>query len=277
MSYSGGGIGGLSLALVLKKFMAPSALAVDLYEAESEFTEMGAGITVWQRTRSIFASLDLQGALENRAVSPPLTLRKSDTKEPFAFHTLVIPRELCKLHYLRESDVNLGRITDGCIALPRVEMMRLLLESLNPDSSPFLTIHFSKKLASYDQDAHGVNLHFADGSSARADILVGADGLGSPTRKTMCASVTECTAAGDSEKAAAIQQRTQPTWTGTYAYRALLDRERLKGVSPHNVMLSSGFMVSSFRQVSWRYTDALTVVWVRKGMIIGVVCELLPG
>ncbi|EKM60416.1 uncharacterized protein PHACADRAFT_246354 [Phanerochaete carnosa HHB-10118-sp] len=218
----GGGIGGLTLALVLKKFMTSSTFTVDLYEAEPSFTEIGAGITVWQRTRSVFASLGLQATLENRALSPPMTLRKSDTKEPFVFHTLVIPH--------------------GCIALPRADMVQLLVESLYADSTSFLTIHFSKKLEVYDQDGYGITLRFADGSSSRADVLVGADGIGSPTRKTMYAGIAEHIAQGDPEKATSILQSARPTWTGTHAYRTLLDREKLKTISPQNVMLGGGLL-----------------------------------
>ncbi|EKM60412.1 uncharacterized protein PHACADRAFT_203617 [Phanerochaete carnosa HHB-10118-sp] len=218
----GGGISGLSLALVLKKFMAPSKLSVDLYEAEPTFTEIGAGITVWHRTRSVFASLGLQAALENRALSPPMTLRKSDTKEPFVFGALVTPH--------------------GCIALPRVDLVQLLVESLQIDPMPFLTIHFSKKLVSYDQAADGVTLHFADGSSSRSDVLVGADGIGSSTRRTMYADLAERVAQNDPAKADSILQSAQPTWTGTYTYRTLLDREKLETVSPQNVMLGGGYL-----------------------------------
>lgn len=218
----GGGISGLALALVLKTFANPEALAFDLYEAGSAFTEIGAGITVWHRTRSIFSALGLQAALKDRAVSPPFTLRKSDTKDPFAFHTLTIPH--------------------GSMALPRVEMITLLVEALKPESTPWLKVHFSKKLKSYDQDAAGVSLCFADGSVSRADILIGADGIGSPTRKAMFTDLANRASRHDPEKATAILQTAQPTWTGTYAYRTLIDAERLRAVSPQNLMLSGGFM-----------------------------------
>lgn len=263
--YSGGGISGLSLALVLKKFMTSSTLTVDLYEAESAFTEVGAGITVWQRTRSIFASLGLQAALDNRAVSPPMKMRKSDTKEPFAFHTLVIPRKFLNIHYIFSSVTNLLCAADGSIALPRLDMVQLLVENLQPDSTPFLTIHFSKKLNSYNQDADGVTLRFSDGSSSRADLLVGADGIGSLTRKTMYAGIAERVAQNDSAKAALILQGAQPTWTGTYAYRTLLESEKLRAVSPENVMLSSGLMVRSLFEL--RESSLMRQQWCGTGKV----------
>ncbi|GEK21869.1 FAD-dependent monooxygenase [Cellulomonas xylanilytica] len=41
---------------------------------------------------------------------------------------------------------------------------------------------YGSRLVSIDQDAHGVRATFADGTVAEGDLLVGADGIGSPTR-----------------------------------------------------------------------------------------------
>jgi len=54
---SGGGIGGLTLAFALSK--SPD-IFVDVYEAASKFTEIGAGMSLSWRTRQILKSLDLE-------------------------------------------------------------------------------------------------------------------------------------------------------------------------------------------------------------------------
>ena len=54
---SGGGVGGLTLAYALSK--SPE-IQVDVYEAASKFTEIGAGISVWWRTRQVLKSLGLE-------------------------------------------------------------------------------------------------------------------------------------------------------------------------------------------------------------------------
>jgi salicylate hydroxylase len=54
---SGGGIGGLTLAFALSK--SPD-ISIDVYEAASKFTEIGAGIILSWRTRQVLKSLCLE-------------------------------------------------------------------------------------------------------------------------------------------------------------------------------------------------------------------------
>jgi 2-polyprenyl-6-methoxyphenol hydroxylase-like FAD-dependent oxidoreductase len=44
-------------------------------------------------------------------------------------------------------------------------------------------IEFGRACTGFEQDAGGVTVRFSDGSSADADVLVGADGIGSPVRR----------------------------------------------------------------------------------------------
>lgn len=91
MPFSGGGIGGLCLAVVLKKFIGTKDITIDVYEADAKFAELGTGVTIWERTRSILRTLGMADAFDRRMVSAPVTFRKSDTQEPFDFHNLVVP------------------------------------------------------------------------------------------------------------------------------------------------------------------------------------------
>ena len=65
---SGAGIGGLTLALTIGRY---SQVAIDLYEAQAEITTVGAGITVWKRTREIMEELDLYSGLAKLTTRPP--------------------------------------------------------------------------------------------------------------------------------------------------------------------------------------------------------------
>ena len=69
--YSGGGIGGLSLAVMLDKF-AKKEIQIDIYESKDKFAELGAGISVWKRTWYILELLGLEKALGEMAVKPPV-------------------------------------------------------------------------------------------------------------------------------------------------------------------------------------------------------------
>ena len=120
-----------------------------------------------------------------------------------------------------------------------------MVEQLSPELAPFLHAHFSKRLLSYEQDSDGVTLHFADGSTARADILIGADGVGSPTRRTMYSNLSDRLRTSDPAKAEELLKVSQPSWTGVYIYRTLIDREKLRAEAPNNVMLDKMIIVSA--------------------------------
>lgn len=64
-SNSGGGPGGLTLAVALSKFNNPtSPLQIDLYESQPEVATVGAGISVWPRTQTILRGLGIMDALK---------------------------------------------------------------------------------------------------------------------------------------------------------------------------------------------------------------------
>lgn len=65
---SGGGIGGLCLAVALARY---PDIQVNLYEAAARFKEIGAGVTMWARTWEILAALGLQTKLAEIAHASP--------------------------------------------------------------------------------------------------------------------------------------------------------------------------------------------------------------
>ena len=74
-------------------------------------------------------------------------------------------------------------------------------------------IHLNARATGYEEDASGVTLKLADGSTARGDVLIGADGIKSAIR-------------------AQIAGQTKATYTGYVAWRFTVPRERL----PKDVM-----------------------------------------
>src|SRR2546430_13943253 len=55
--------------------------------------------------------------------------------------------------------------------------------TLFPYTTLFRSLVFGCELAGYEDGQDGVRLHFADGRQAEADLLVGADGVGSAGRR----------------------------------------------------------------------------------------------
>lgn len=66
--HSGGGIGGLCLAVALSQY---PDIQVDLYEATAQFKEIGAGVMIWSRTWEILNHLGLASQFAKIAHAPP--------------------------------------------------------------------------------------------------------------------------------------------------------------------------------------------------------------
>lgn len=115
-------------------------------------------------------------------------------------------------------------------------------------------VWFSSALsdASFDlippcSDASGpeIILTFEDGTEARADVLVGADGIRSPTRKALLSRMST-TAASSTEGSIALRHENDdvpcqgtafsdlidPVWSGTLVYRYLIPAEALEALHP---------------------------------------------
>ena len=106
--------------------------------------------------------------------------------------------------------------------------------------------HFRKRLVGYVQDDSGiVTMSFADGTTAEADILVGADGLKSVTREVLYENLANDAKGRDEVEAQHLQKFIQPTWTGMYAYRALVDSEKLLQIAPGHQSPTKPLLVSN--------------------------------
>ena len=107
-------------------------------------------------------------------------------------------------------------------------MLKVLVEALPPP--PMFRAHFNKRMVSYTANLDSVTLHFADGSSADAGMLVGADGVKSATRTTMYSALADKTC-GDQERNK-LRGFVNASWAGLYAYRALIPTDKLLSLAP---------------------------------------------
>jgi salicylate hydroxylase len=98
------------------------------------------------------------------------------------------------------------------------------------------TIHTSKHLARYEPENTGsITLHFADGSVAHADVLVGADGIHSATRATLFRTLA---ANANPSKAEVYRDYINPKWSGTLGYRCQVQIDKFKEKYPDHQALS---------------------------------------
>lgn len=126
----------------------------------------------------------------------------------------------------------------GNITLHRVEFQTVLARHLGKDA---VTTHFHKRFSHYIlEDKGGVSLYFRDGSTAKCDVLIGADGIHSATRRTMIALASEEAQRNDNDEMVemfAMPGVKDPIWSGSVAYRTLVDSEKLKKLNPSHSAL----------------------------------------
>jgi salicylate hydroxylase len=170
----GGGIGGLTAALALRR----AGLDVAVYEQASALGEIGAGITVQPNGVRVLDRLGLAPRLAEVGAD----LARSATY--YADGTLVA----------EEASTGLG--------LHRADLMAILLERL-----PAEVLHLGKRCVAFDQDHDHASVRFADGTVARADVVVAADGIHSVLQQH-------------------VTDRAEPLFSGLMAYRGLVPADR---------------------------------------------------
>ena len=119
----------------------------------------------------------------------------------------------------------------------RADMVQVLLNNV-PPSYP---IHFGKKLLHYTEvlgDDGRIDhyvLHFTDGTTAEADVVIGADGIKSSVRMSMydIAHRQDCSPDVEREQCSRCSAAT-PKWTGIITYRALIPTESLRKINPEH-------------------------------------------
>ncbi len=156
----GGGIGGLTLAIALSKV----GIDAQAYERAPVLREVGAGIALAGNALLVLDSLGLGAAIRSQSLEAmPGGLRDSRGTVLFALPADALTRHL------------------GAVAvLHRAELLALLAESVGPGR-----IHLGTQLTGFEQDSHGVTAHFQNGETAHGDVLIGADGLNSATRRQL--------------------------------------------------------------------------------------------
>lgn len=154
----GGGIGGLSAALQLRRL----GLSVAVFEQSDELSELNTGLSLWAFAVRRLDQLGLAEQLPE--IGRPIER---------VVHRSLEGRLL--------GDVAVTPLSYR-IGAPSYEIHRSKLQRLLADAVGMERISCGRRCIGVDQDADGVRARFENGSSASADLLIGADGVHSTVR-----------------------------------------------------------------------------------------------
>ena len=160
----GAGIGGLAAAASLLQ----RGHQVRVYEQAPQLGEVGAGIQMSANAVKVLDHLGLRARFEPTAVRPKaFEFRRFDSGELLHRLPLGEPHEQrhgAPYFQIHRSDLH-GALQDAVRAL---DAGAIVLDA---------------KALRIEEDTRGATVHFEDGRSARAEMLVGADGIKSAVRK----------------------------------------------------------------------------------------------
>ena len=185
----GAGIGGLTAAAALLQ----RGHAVRVYEQAPELAEVGAGIQMSANAVKVLDHLDLRSNFEATAVRPKaFEFRRFDSGEV--------------LHRLPLGDQHEQRHGAPYFQIHRSDLHNALqgaVRKLDPEA-----IVLNSKASHVEEDSTSATVRFVDGSTAHADLVVGADGIKSVVRKHVIGA-------------------DQPVFTGEVAWRCIVPVSRI--------------------------------------------------
>ncbi|EIW81164.1 FAD/NAD(P)-binding domain-containing protein [Coniophora puteana RWD-64-598 SS2] len=247
----GAGIGGLLLAVVIGKFS--SDIALDIYEAHDAVATAGAGISFRQRTLNIAKQLGIYDEiaavvtfpLDSERTAPGFVSRISDIKEG-------------GFEWFSESSSHQGI---GRASMHRMDFVRVIQAHL-PE---YCEIHLSKRLRTYNESDNGeITMHFEDGTSVTADVLVGADGLRSHTRRTMFE--TAAKVEPPLFDVSQLSKYTDARWSGFSMNRELIPMEKVLARYPDHPAKTAMCMMAGKRR-------AVVVYGIKGGAVLNLVAN----
>ena len=203
----GGGIGGLAAACSLRR----RGIDVSVFEQAAELGEIGAGLTVFPNSLRQLERMGMGEALS--AVGAKISIGSQVCRSD---GTVVAPMETTD-----SSGWN------GIYGMHRADLLTVLATDLPPD-----TVRTDYRCIGFEQNDTTARLHFANGETVEADVVIAADGIHSVLQKYVVAPKP-------------------PEYSGVRAYRGLVPRSALPDwpEAVHLVWMGDGkhFMVYPVR------------------------------
>ncbi|RIX98492.1 6-hydroxynicotinate 3-monooxygenase [Aureimonas flava] len=182
----GAGLGGAAAGALLQR----AGFTVDIFEQAPAFSRIGAGIHMGPNILKIFRRLGIEDALLAMSSHPDFWMSRDGASGDY-------------LARIPLGDFAVKEYGAAYVTVHRGDLHALQIAALQPG-----TLHFDKCLTGIEDDGSGVDLRFADGTHARADIVIGADGINSRIRE-------------------ALLGEEKPNYSGWVGHRALIDAEKL--------------------------------------------------
>ncbi|MBF5002401.1 FAD-dependent monooxygenase [Nocardia sp. BSTN01] len=158
---AGGGIGGLAAAVALRRV----GISSTVFERADHIRDGGAGLHIWSNGMLALAHLGLADAV--REIAPAQSVAQ----------------------FLTWRGGVLGRWPIGSFeqkyGQPTVAISRAALHGVLAGALPDVEIRTAARVTGYRDEGNCVAVEFADGTQARGDILIGADGVGSAVRAAL--------------------------------------------------------------------------------------------
>ncbi|MBY5520821.1 FAD-dependent monooxygenase [Rhizobium leguminosarum] len=178
----GAGLGGAAAGALLQH----AGFNVRIFEQAPSFSRLGAGIHMGPNVLKIFQRIGMDQKLIDISSTPAYWFSRDGLTGDYLSR---IPLEgygatYCTVH--------------------RGDLSALQMDTMTPG-----TVEFNKRLTRLEDNDSDVYLEFQDGTSARATIVIGADGINSRVRETLLGA----------EK---------PNYSGWVGHRAMISAEKLK-------------------------------------------------
>jgi salicylate hydroxylase len=166
IAVSGGGLGGLTLAISLLRRSVP----VEVFEQTSELREIGAGVAIAANGTRLLRELGVAlGDVGN--IPPHLEFRRWNDGGLIASHEI-------------------GRWYENRMGAPYVTVHRGTLQRMLAEEVPKEHVHLGHQLTELVEEPDGVRLRFANQPDVVAKVVVGVDGMHSLVRRYVAGQVS---------------------------------------------------------------------------------------
>lgn len=157
----GGGASGNAVTVLLRR----AGIAVDLIEAKPDWNATtGSGITLQGNALRVLRELGIWEQVRTSG---------------YAFCSVAVTAPDGTVLHVSEDIQTGGDDLPGTLGMQRPQLQQILIDAVRASGA---SVRLGTTAQALEQDADGVSVRFSDGTQARYDLVIAADGLNSATR-----------------------------------------------------------------------------------------------